>query len=60
MAKTDMGQNLGDVPLGGLAESTIDTMLPGPRPTTVASDILVHPAIWPKQTWAEYWGAVPL
>jgi len=30
-------------------------------PTSVPSGILIHPAVWPQQTWAENWGgAVPL
>jgi len=33
----------------------------GPRPTSLPSGILIHPAIWPQQIWAENWGgAVPL
>ena len=24
------------------------------------SGILIHPAVWPQQTWAEIWKAVPL
>jgi len=32
----------------------------GPRPTSVPSGILIHPAIWPQQTWAENWESVPL
>jgi len=24
------------------------------------STILIHPAIWPQQIWAENWGAMPL
>jgi len=35
------------------------TMLCGTRPTSVPSGILIHPAIWPQQTWAKNWGAVP-
>ena len=41
----DMGQKLGVVPLfreGSWAPS--NTMLPGPRPTSVPSGILIHPA----------------
>jgi len=42
--------------------------LGGPRspsntmsPTSLPSDILIHPAVWPQQTWAKNWeGAVPL
>ena len=30
-------------------------MLPEPRPTIVPRDILIHPAVWPQQTWAENW-----
>ena len=38
-----------------------NTMLPGPRPTSVPSSILIHPAVWPQQTWAKKWGtAMPL
>jgi len=33
---------------------------PGPRPTFVPSGVLIHPAVWPQQTWAENWDAVPL
>ena len=33
---------------------------PGPRSTSVPSDILIHPAVWPQLTWAENWeGAMP-
>jgi len=38
--------------------SPSNTMSPGPRPTSVPSDILIHPAVWPQQTWAENWGRV--
>ena len=41
--------------LGG-AESPSNTMLPGPRPTSAPSGILIHPAIWPQETWAKNWG----
>jgi len=34
-------------------------MWPGPRPTFVPSDILIHPAVWPQKTWAENWGLCP-
>jgi len=37
-----------------------DTMSPGPRSSLLRSGILIHPAIWPQQTWAENWRAVPL
>ena len=32
-------------------------MLPGPRSTSLPSGILIDPAVWPQQTWAENWGA---
>jgi len=31
----------------------------GPRPTSVPSGILIHPAIWPQQIWAKNWGLRP-
>jgi len=30
------------------ARSPSNTMLPGPRPTCVPSDILIHPTVWPQ------------
>jgi len=46
-------------PLFGVgAGSPSNTMLPGP--TSLPSGILIHPAVWPQQTWAENWGTVPL
>jgi len=35
------------------------TKSPGPRPTSVPSVILIHPAVWPQRTWAENWGLCP-
>ena len=32
----------------------------GTRTTFVPSGILIHPAVWPQQTWAENWGLCPL
>jgi len=32
---------------------------PGPRPSSIPSDILIHAAIWPQQIWAENWGLCP-
>jgi len=40
------------------AGSPSNTMWPGPRTTSVSSGILIHPAVWPQQTWAENWGSV--
>ena len=34
----------------------INTMWPGPRPTSIPSGISIHLAIWPQQPWAENWG----
>ena len=31
-----------------------------PRPNSVPSGILIHPAVWPQRTWAENQGTVPL
>jgi len=63
LATIDIGRKLGAVPpfleRGAGSPSTI--MWPGPRPTSIPSSILVHPAIWPQQIWAENWGGcVPL
>ena len=44
--------------LGGCG-SPSNTMSPGPRPISILSAILIHPAIWPQLTWAIH-GAVPL
>jgi len=27
----------------------------GPRPTSVPSGMMINPAVWPKQIWAENW-----
>ena len=42
----------------GAAWSPCNTMRPEPRPTFIASGILMHPAVWPQQTWAEKWGGL--
>jgi len=42
LATIDMGRKLGVVPLQGAAGSQSNTMLPGPRPTSVPSGILIH------------------
>jgi len=62
LATIDMDRKLG----GGCdpseemgAGSPSNTKLPGPRPISLPSGILIHPAVWPQQTWAENWGAVP-
>jgi len=38
------------------AGSPSNTMSPGPRSTFLRSGILIHPAVWPQQTWVEDWG----
>ena len=43
----------------GRAGFPSNTMSPGPRSTSVPSGILIHPAVWPQQTWAENWGLCP-
>jgi len=46
------------VPLSGGAGSPYNTIWTGPSPTSVPSGVLIHPAVWPQQTWAEKgkWG----
>jgi len=63
VATKDMGRKVGSccAPFfGGGAGSPSNTMCPGPRPTSVPSGILNYPAVWPQQTCAEKWWAVPL
>jgi len=55
-----MGRKLEAVPFFGGAEFPSNTTSPGPRFTFVPSGILIHPAVWPQQTWAENWGLRPL
>ena len=60
LATTKWAENWGLFPLfGGGAESPFSTMWPGLRPTSMPSDILVHPAVWPQHTCAENWGCSP-
>jgi len=61
-ATIDMGQNWGRgcAPFWVWgAGSPCNTMWPGPRPTFAPSGILIHPAVWQQQTWAENWMVVP-
>jgi len=65
LAIIHMGQKLGRGACGvpfflGIAASPSNTKSPEPRPTSVPSGILVHPAVRPQRTLAENWGAVPL
>ena len=41
------------------AGSPVNTMSSGPRPTSVPSGILIHPAVWPQLTWAKIGGLCP-
>ena len=43
----------------GGAGSPSNTMWPGPRLTFILSGILMDPAVWPQQAWAENWGLCP-
>ena len=56
----DMGRKLGGCsPLKRGGGSPSNTMWPGPRPTSLPSGILIHPAVWRLQTIARNWGACP-
>jgi len=62
VAIIDMSQKKGGgccAPFAGGAGFPSNTMWPGPRSTSLPSGVFIHPAIWPQQTWAENWGAVP-
>ena len=62
LATIDMGRKTGGcAPFRGRgAGYPSNTMSLGLRPTSLASDILIHPAIWPQQTWAKHLGSAPL
>jgi len=47
-------------PPWGRAGFPSNTMSPGPRSTSAPSGTLIHPAVWPQQTWTENWGLFPL
>ena len=56
-ADVDVAKRLALPPFwGGRAGSASNTMSLGSRPTFLLSGILIHPAIWPQQIWAENWG----
>jgi len=57
LATIETDRKLGAVHLFWGAGFPSNTTLPGPRSTSIPSRILIHPAIWPQQTWAENWGA---
>ena len=52
LATIDMGRKAEGycVPLRGRAWSPSNTMLPGPRPTSVPSGILIYPTVWGQHT----------
>jgi len=56
-----MGRKLrGSAPFWGEgAGSPSNTMSLGLKPTVLPSGILIHPAIWPQQIWAENWWLCP-
>jgi len=47
-----VSRKVGDccAPFRGGAGPPSNTMWPGPRPTCVRSDILIHPTVWPQYT----------
>ena len=56
LATIDMGQKLGGVVMPfflGVAGSISNTESHGPRPTSMPTGILVHPAVWQQRTSAE-------
>jgi len=46
-------------PFAWRAGSPSNKMWPGPRSTSVPSDVFIHPAVWPQYTWTENWGLCP-
>ena len=61
LATIDIGRKEGGccAPFRGSWASS-NTMWLGPRSTCVPNGILIHPAVWPQQTWAVNWGLCPL
>jgi len=64
LATIDMGRKLGAPPPfwggGWVPMIPYNTKSPGPRPTSIPSGILIHPAIWPQQIWAKIGGCALL
>jgi len=58
LATIHVGRKLGGccAPFRGGRWFPSNSMWPEPRPTSVPSGILIHPAVWPQQTWTENWG----
>ena len=62
LATLDMGRELGrsSAPFwGGGAGSPSNTKLPGPRPTSIPSGILMHPALWRNKNGPKIGGLSP-
>jgi len=60
LAKIDMGRKRGGaVTLSGRGWAPSNTIWPGSRSTTVPSGMLIHPSVWPQQTWAKNWRLCP-
>jgi len=57
LATIDVGQKLGGVGVPFFWGSSWNTKSPEPRPTSIPSGILVHPAVCPQRTMAENWRA---
>ena len=62
LATITIGRKLGALPpfCRGGTGSPSGTMWPGPRPTSLPSGMLIHPAIWPQQIWPKIGGCAPL
>jgi len=58
----DMGRKFGKGALSPFWEGQLGPHLNpkslGPRPSSIPSGIVIHPAIWPQQIWAENWETV--
>jgi len=52
-AVAEMGDRLATIDMGRKE----GVLCPGLRPTSIPSAILIHPAVWPQQSWAKNWGA---
>jgi len=48
LATIDVGWKLEGCVHCGWAGSPCSTMWPGPRPASIPSGILIHPAVWPQ------------
>jgi len=46
-------------PFGHNTWAKIGGAVPGLRSTSEPSGILIHPAVWPQQTWTKNWGCAP-